>query len=599
MRDGAHGLILWAVNIVIGAALATWITLAGLSGAIGTASNSGAMDYYADKLMRSDAVAGTTAVSPDSQYNAQIGRILTTNLAARTFDEADKSYVVREISARTGLPEADAQKRLDDTVATLKAQAETARRYAVLFAFMTAASLLISGLAAGGSDDGWKTSGRRRGPQPFCTLALVLRGVERSNANHNDPVWICFQTGFSFMRPLSCPAPPEMLNVAAHCASVALHNSQDEPRERTSMTSLLTEIASGLAFPEGPVMLPDGAMLVVEIAKGCVTRIDAKGGKSIIATPGGGPNGAAFRAGRPTLYLQQRRIFLGQGRTAGWCPRARRKIIAAAGSSASTSIRARSRRSKSRASTMRVRQRSGSKPRSAKNERAHLARCGAVRHGALRRRSLHRQHRHLGRVPAQAGPQGGRRQGADARNHGSCSCGNAALTAPNGGRSDVRLRHVRDRGSGNRSELNPGRSRRFAFDSSQASIKAAWMACANHGGQKARDSFLRQRPRCGRDHDEPGQRGAFGGCGPRGVPAPCDQRSYPAAGKAGTGDCQPAHGTRIGDRKPLFALYCGLGKTLLTRFTGWRVGLITTEHRWPKRPGCPSRRRAGLCPMAG
>ena len=148
MRDGAHGLIVWAVNIVIGAALATWLTLAGVSGAIGTASNAGAMDYYADRLMRSDAVAGTTAVSADSQYNAQIGRILAKNLAARTFDETDKAYVVREISSRTGLAEADAQKRLDDTVATLKAQAETARRYAVLFAFLTAASLLISGLAA-------------------------------------------------------------------------------------------------------------------------------------------------------------------------------------------------------------------------------------------------------------------------------------------------------------------------------------------------------------------------------------------------------------------------------------------------------------------
>jgi hypothetical protein len=148
MRDGAHGLILWAVNIVIGAALASWITLAGVSGAISTASNSGALDYYADRLMRSDAVAGTTAVSADTQYNAQIGRILAKNLAARTIDEADKSYVVREISARTGLAEADAQKRLDDTLATLKAQAETARRYAVLFAFLTAASLLVSGVAA-------------------------------------------------------------------------------------------------------------------------------------------------------------------------------------------------------------------------------------------------------------------------------------------------------------------------------------------------------------------------------------------------------------------------------------------------------------------
>lgn len=148
MRDGAHGLIVWAVNIVIGSVLAGWITIAGISGAISIASNSGTMDYYADRLMRSDAVAGTTAVSPDSQYNAQIGRILARNIAARTVDPADRSYLAREISARTGLAEADAQKRVDDTVATLKAQAETARKYGVLLAFMTAASLLISGVAA-------------------------------------------------------------------------------------------------------------------------------------------------------------------------------------------------------------------------------------------------------------------------------------------------------------------------------------------------------------------------------------------------------------------------------------------------------------------
>lgn len=148
MRDGAHGLIVWAVNIVIGSILAGWITIAGVTGAINTASNSGAMDYFADRLMRSDAVAGTTAAPPDSQYNAQIGRILARNVAARTVDPADRSYLAREISARTGLAEADAQKRVDDTVATLKAQADTVRRYGVLLAFMTAASLLVSGVAA-------------------------------------------------------------------------------------------------------------------------------------------------------------------------------------------------------------------------------------------------------------------------------------------------------------------------------------------------------------------------------------------------------------------------------------------------------------------
>jgi hypothetical protein len=148
MRDGAHGLLVWAVNIVVGAALASWITLAGVGGAISTASNSGAMDYYADRLMRSSDTASTTPVAPGTQDNAQIGRILARNVAARTFDETDKSYVVREITSRKGLPEPEAQKRLDDTVATLKAQAESARKFAVLLAFITAASILVSGVAA-------------------------------------------------------------------------------------------------------------------------------------------------------------------------------------------------------------------------------------------------------------------------------------------------------------------------------------------------------------------------------------------------------------------------------------------------------------------
>ena len=148
MRDGAHGLIVWAVNIVIGVLLAGWIAIAGVSGATSTVSASSATEYYVDRLMRSDAVAGTPAVAPDIQYNAQIGRTLSRNIAAKTIDEMDRAYLTREVSAHTGMAEADAQKRVDDTVATLKSQAETARKYGILLAFMTAASLLISGVAA-------------------------------------------------------------------------------------------------------------------------------------------------------------------------------------------------------------------------------------------------------------------------------------------------------------------------------------------------------------------------------------------------------------------------------------------------------------------
>ena len=49
----------------------------------------------------------------------------------------------------------------------------------------------------------------------------------------------------------------------------------------------------------------------------------------------------------------------------------------------------------------------------------------------------------------------------------------------------------------------------------------------------------------------------------------------------------PPYGTRIGDKKPLVALYAALGKTLLIRFSGWRVGLITTDATLAKASGLP------------
>ena len=53
-------------------------------------------------------------------------------------------------------------------------------------------------------------------------------------------------------------------------------------------------IATGLEFPEGPVALEDGSLLVVEIEGGRLTRIEpADGSKETIADLGGGPNGAA------------------------------------------------------------------------------------------------------------------------------------------------------------------------------------------------------------------------------------------------------------------------------------------------------------------
>lgn len=53
-------------------------------------------------------------------------------------------------------------------------------------------------------------------------------------------------------------------------------------------------LAEGLRFPEGPVAMNDGSVLVVEIERQTLTRIDVDGSIDVVAEVGGGPNGAAI-----------------------------------------------------------------------------------------------------------------------------------------------------------------------------------------------------------------------------------------------------------------------------------------------------------------
>ncbi len=56
----------------------------------------------------------------------------------------------------------------------------------------------------------------------------------------------------------------------------------------------IREVASGLKFPEGPIAMPDGSVLLVEIARGTLSRVTPDGTVEVVAEPGGGPNGAAI-----------------------------------------------------------------------------------------------------------------------------------------------------------------------------------------------------------------------------------------------------------------------------------------------------------------
>jgi len=54
------------------------------------------------------------------------------------------------------------------------------------------------------------------------------------------------------------------------------------------------EVAAGLQFPEGPIAMDDGSVVLVEIKRQTLTRVKPDGTNEVIAELGGGPNGAAI-----------------------------------------------------------------------------------------------------------------------------------------------------------------------------------------------------------------------------------------------------------------------------------------------------------------
>ena len=65
----------------------------------------------------------------------------------------------------------------------------------------------------------------------------------------------------------------------------------------TKITPPIRQLASGLRFPEGPVAMPDGSVVLVEIERRTLSRVAADGKVRVVATLGGGPNGAAMGPG--------------------------------------------------------------------------------------------------------------------------------------------------------------------------------------------------------------------------------------------------------------------------------------------------------------
>jgi len=135
--------------------------------------------------------------------------------------------------------------------------------------------------------------------------------------------------------------------------------------------------------------------------------------------------------------------------------------------------------------------------------------------------------------------------------------------------------------------LQPGRSRRFAFEDLASFDAAAWAAMKRDVTPAGPVQFY------GCDRDDGAIRGALANADRAGVAGVTEFRRQaisdltPPEGPPGLVIVNPPYGARIGNRKLLFSLYGALGKTLIDRFKGWRVGLVTSDGGLAKATGLP------------
>jgi hypothetical protein len=189
-RDTAHGFLAWAFATLISAtALASTTAYlangagAGLAGVTGQASRAAnPADVYVDKLFRAPPAGSSAAAPAPSSANnaaganndnaaaananaapAAGGNTAASNGQSRTeivrlwtadfrdgddLSAADRGYVAQVVAARTGMSQADAQKRVNEVVTEAKTAIDKARRAAAKLSFWLTAALLFGAFAA-------------------------------------------------------------------------------------------------------------------------------------------------------------------------------------------------------------------------------------------------------------------------------------------------------------------------------------------------------------------------------------------------------------------------------------------------------------------
>ncbi|MDQ8726318.1 hypothetical protein [Bradyrhizobium sp. LHD-71] len=152
--NGIHGLLVWALAtlitlLMIGATVLAASQLAAPSGGnTGPGVSAGSENliaYDVDRLFRAD---GRAPQGDVARVRSEAGRILLTASGHSGVSSEDRQYLIRLVSAQTGLAAPEAERRVDATIERARDNIRRARRSAVIVAFMAGAAALLGAAAA-------------------------------------------------------------------------------------------------------------------------------------------------------------------------------------------------------------------------------------------------------------------------------------------------------------------------------------------------------------------------------------------------------------------------------------------------------------------
>jgi hypothetical protein len=178
-RDGVHGLAVWALAVLVGAALAAVIgasTVNRASPSLTVPKATAAeplLSYEIDRVFRSARRPPNVDMSSE---RAEAGRILMTSSSYSGVSSDDRAYLIQQVASATGLSPADSERRVDAAIADSKRAIARSRRSTIILAFSVASATLFGAVAA------WAAAcagGRHRDGAPLPEWMVHANRLER------------------------------------------------------------------------------------------------------------------------------------------------------------------------------------------------------------------------------------------------------------------------------------------------------------------------------------------------------------------------------------------------------------------------------------